>query len=72
MRCGLYRQLGINPLPVALWKINGKQAIHSMIEKGHPLARFGRAVDEIFKEASRQATPERFAPGGIDAQSVAL
>src|SRR5215475_14685170 len=43
-----------------------------MIEKGHPLARFGRAVDEIFKERSRKATPERSAPGGIDTQSVAL
>jgi hypothetical protein len=55
-----------------LWKINCEQAVHSMIEKGDPLARFGRAADEIFEEWSRQATPERFAPGGIDAQSVAL
>src|SRR5262249_3343762 len=71
-RDAAHGQLGINALPVALWKINGEQAIHSMIEKGHPLARFGRAVDEIFKERSRQATPERSAPGGIDTQSVAL
>src|SRR5262245_63502344 len=26
----------------------------------------------MFKEGSRQASPKRFAPGGIDAQSVAL
>jgi hypothetical protein len=55
-----------------LWKVDREQTVHSMIEKGHPLARFGRGVDEIFKEGSRQTTPERFAPGGIDTQSVAL